>query len=224
MLQTVVDKIDRVLRSRGGRLITIEELKTLGESQPIKSAADLGERPKEDDLFCIMYTSGSTGSPKGVLLTHKNMIASRAWSTFRARSTRTTPISKLTMPQWPAQSSCGAHRSPHRRTTCCWHSCRLLISSNRYAVLARCLGSLVVPVPRVYILPSWRPDRICNCQDFARRQRAELQGRLWCLQTGMLEPSMHAQRMASLMDHKTLMAGVPAIYEMIRSGKDRSYT
>lgn len=37
---------------------------------------EMGERPKKDDLFCIMYTSGSTGAPKGVLLTHGNMIAS----------------------------------------------------------------------------------------------------------------------------------------------------
>lgn len=29
---------------------------------------------KEDDLFTIIYTSGTTGLPKGVMLTHKNMI------------------------------------------------------------------------------------------------------------------------------------------------------
>ncbi|KAF2217974.1 hypothetical protein CERZMDRAFT_30709 [Cercospora zeae-maydis SCOH1-5] len=31
--------------------------------------------PSPDDLCCIMYTSGSTGAPKGVLLTHKNVVA-----------------------------------------------------------------------------------------------------------------------------------------------------
>lgn len=30
--------------------------------------------PKADDLCCIMYTSGTTGNPKGVLLTHKNIV------------------------------------------------------------------------------------------------------------------------------------------------------
>ena len=34
--------------------------------------------PKSEDLCCIMYTSGSTGAPKGVLLTHKNVVAAIA--------------------------------------------------------------------------------------------------------------------------------------------------
>ncbi|KAF2484865.1 hypothetical protein BDY17DRAFT_292514 [Neohortaea acidophila] len=34
--------------------------------------------PKPEDLCCIMYTSGSTGAPKGVLLTHRNVVAAIA--------------------------------------------------------------------------------------------------------------------------------------------------
>uniref|UniRef100_A0A0K0F7J9 Long-chain-fatty-acid--CoA ligase n=1 Tax=Strongyloides venezuelensis TaxID=75913 RepID=A0A0K0F7J9_STRVS len=31
--------------------------------------------PKKDDTYIICYTSGTTGTPKGVILTHKNMVA-----------------------------------------------------------------------------------------------------------------------------------------------------
>ncbi|KAF2119428.1 hypothetical protein BDV96DRAFT_610450 [Lophiotrema nucula] len=34
--------------------------------------------PSSDDLACIMYTSGSTGAPKGVLLKHRNVVAAIA--------------------------------------------------------------------------------------------------------------------------------------------------
>lgn len=38
-------------------------------------------RPKADDLLCLMYTSGTTGRPKGAMITHQGMLAvASAWA------------------------------------------------------------------------------------------------------------------------------------------------
>jgi long-chain acyl-CoA synthetase len=52
------------------QVLSLEELRRLGELNPIEPVP-----PKPDDLCCIMYTSGTTGTPKGVPLTHRNIVA-----------------------------------------------------------------------------------------------------------------------------------------------------
>ncbi|KAM0281688.1 hypothetical protein ACHAQH_003419 [Verticillium albo-atrum] len=51
-------------------LYSIEEVRQLGEDNPVDTV-----EPSPEDLYCIMYTSGSTGLPKGVPLTHENVLA-----------------------------------------------------------------------------------------------------------------------------------------------------
>lgn len=55
------------------RIISYEELVILGKENPVDVV-----KPDSKDLCCIMYTSGSTGNPKGVMLTHGNVVAAIA--------------------------------------------------------------------------------------------------------------------------------------------------
>ncbi|KAI6244743.1 Long-chain-fatty-acid--CoA ligase 2 [Erysiphe necator] len=55
------------------RILSLSALQQVGTSNPTDPVP-----PSPDDLACVMYTSGSTGIPKGVSLTHKNVIAAVA--------------------------------------------------------------------------------------------------------------------------------------------------
>jgi long-chain acyl-CoA synthetase len=46
-----------------------------GASRPVRQATGLGERPRPNDIATLLYTSGTTNRPKGVLLTHGNLLA-----------------------------------------------------------------------------------------------------------------------------------------------------
>lgn len=56
-------------------VLSFEDLRKMGEENHVEPVP-----PKPEDLCCIMYTSGSTGPPKGVPLTHANVIAASKWS------------------------------------------------------------------------------------------------------------------------------------------------
>ncbi len=64
------------LRKRGIRMATIEELIGLGRDRLQQNPAagdDLRDQIHAHDLATIVYTSGTTGRPKGVMLTHENL-------------------------------------------------------------------------------------------------------------------------------------------------------
>jgi long-chain acyl-CoA synthetase len=51
-------------------VLSLSDLQELGEQNPVDPVP-----PQPEDLCCIMYTSGTTGTPKGVPLKHRNIIA-----------------------------------------------------------------------------------------------------------------------------------------------------
>ncbi|GFS96040.1 long-chain-fatty-acid--CoA ligase 1 [Nephila pilipes] len=51
-------------------LISYKEMESLGKANPVNLIP-----PKPENLATICYTSGTTGSPKGVMLTHKSIVA-----------------------------------------------------------------------------------------------------------------------------------------------------
>ena len=70
--QSVLDKINAVRDSI--QVYSLDKLREIGRAESMDAVQ--ARRPKPEDLALIMYTSGSTGAPKGVCITHANLVAS----------------------------------------------------------------------------------------------------------------------------------------------------
>ncbi|XP_055854860.1 long-chain-fatty-acid--CoA ligase 1 isoform X2 [Episyrphus balteatus] len=69
-IKAVKQKTMERARSRGVQILTFDEVEKLGAK-----GGHLEVPPAPEDLCTICYTSGTTGNPKGVMLTHGNVVA-----------------------------------------------------------------------------------------------------------------------------------------------------
>ena len=68
--------IEECLKSKFTELVSEEMSLNLIKIYNIGNKTDIikFEKIKENDIAFLQYTSGSTGNPKGVIITHKNII------------------------------------------------------------------------------------------------------------------------------------------------------
>ncbi|KAJ7718925.1 hypothetical protein B0H16DRAFT_1475280 [Mycena metata] len=58
------------------KVLLIEELRQRRKAATVEADVLEVRQPKSETVSCIMYTSGSTGAPKGIVITHANLVAS----------------------------------------------------------------------------------------------------------------------------------------------------
>uniref|UniRef100_A0A8C2ARW5 Long-chain-fatty-acid--CoA ligase n=1 Tax=Cyprinus carpio TaxID=7962 RepID=A0A8C2ARW5_CYPCA len=88
VLKTIIlmDPYDTALTDRGSKsgvdILSLKDVEALGKNNHQRPVP-----PKPDDLSIICFTSGTTGDPKGAMLTHENVVADAAGvvKTFECR-------------------------------------------------------------------------------------------------------------------------------------------
>ncbi|NXK26098.1 ACSL5 ligase, partial [Arenaria interpres] len=101
-LKTIIlmDLFDKELKERGAKvgveILALQEVEELGRNnirEPVP--------PKPEDLCVVCFTSGTTGNPKGAMLTHQNVVANAAAFLRSTENTVECTSSDITMSYLP---------------------------------------------------------------------------------------------------------------------------
>ncbi|NXY71129.1 ACSL5 ligase, partial [Glareola pratincola] len=101
-LKTIIlmDLFDKELKDRGAKvgieILALQEVEELGRNnirEPVP--------PKPEDLCIVCFTSGTTGNPKGAMLTHQNVVANAAAFLRCTENTVDCTSSDITMSYLP---------------------------------------------------------------------------------------------------------------------------
>ncbi|XP_013156125.1 long-chain-fatty-acid--CoA ligase 5 [Falco biarmicus] len=101
-LKTIIlmDLFDKELKDRGAKvgieILALQEVEELGRNnirEPVP--------PKPEDLCIVCFTSGTTGNPKGAMLTHQNVVANAAAFLRSTENTVECTSSDVTMSYLP---------------------------------------------------------------------------------------------------------------------------
>ncbi|NXK09589.1 ACSL5 ligase, partial [Herpetotheres cachinnans] len=101
-LKTIIlmDLFDKELKDRGAKvgveILALQEVEELGRNnirEPVP--------PKPEDLCIVCFTSGTTGNPKGAMLTHQNVVANAAAFLRSTENTAECTSSDITMSYLP---------------------------------------------------------------------------------------------------------------------------
>jgi long-chain acyl-CoA synthetase len=103
----------------------------IGRDAPRAIAQEALDRTRPDDLATILYTSGTTGEAKGVMLSHKNL-ASNAQATCNAFEFTTDDLRLSWLPL--------SHIFARTCDLYTWlvHGCQLAVAASREQIIAHC--------------------------------------------------------------------------------------